>query len=100
MEKGKAATIRIEAVLQIGPPADLVHRLVGHQLFEQCGRLFPGNPLELKKADVEPIGEQPPQILFEAGKRGIALLEVDQFGAAVDQELGPSGSALNWRKRV
>ena len=38
MEKGEAAAVGLEPVLQIGPAADLVHRLVGHQLFEQRRR--------------------------------------------------------------
>src|ERR1700756_2323648 len=89
MEKGKTATIRLEPVLQIGPPPDLVHGLIGHQLFEQCRRRFPGDSLELEKADVEPVGKQPPQVLFEAEEHGVALLEIKQFGATVDQEFYP-----------
>ena len=41
VEKRKAAAVGLEPVLQIGPAADFVHRLVGHQLFEQRRRRIP-----------------------------------------------------------
>src|SRR6516162_11314098 len=94
MEKGKAATIRLEPVLQVGPPADLVHGLIGHQLLKQRRRRFPGDSLELEKADVEPVGEQSLQILLEARESGIVLPEINQLGAAVDEELYPIGERV------
>src|SRR6516164_8052677 len=94
MEKSEAATIRLEPVLQVGPPADLVHGLIGHQLLKQRRRRFPGDSLELEKADVEPVGEQALQILFEAGEHGIVLPQINQFGAAVDEELDPFGEGI------
>src|SRR6516165_1703358 len=94
MEKSEATTVRLEPVLQIGPPADLVNRLIGHQLLEQCGRRFPGDSLELEKADVEPIGEQPLQILFEARQSRIVLPEIHQFGTAIDKKLYPFGERI------
>ena len=72
MKEGEAAAIRLEPVFQIGPAADLVHRLVGHQLFEQRGRRFPGNPAQFEKADIEPVGEQVAQIVGEAAQRRVA----------------------------
>ena len=69
VKKGKAAAVGLEPVLQVGPAADLVHRLVDHQLFEQRRRRFPGDPLQLEKADVEPVGEQPLQIVLEPAQQ-------------------------------
>ena len=100
MKKGKAATIRLESILQIGPPADLMHGLVCHQLFEQRRRQFPGDALELEKADVEPVGEQPLQILFEAGEPGSRCPRSISSARRSTRNFTPSGSALNWRRRV
>ena len=94
MKKGKAAAVGIEPVLQIGPAANLVHRLVDHQLLEQCGRRFPGDALQLEKADVEPVGEQPLQILLEPAQQRVAPPEVDQLGAAIDEEFDPFGKRV------
>ena len=33
------------------------------------------------------LAEQPLQILFEAGEHGIALTQIDQLGATIDEEL-------------
>ena len=71
-----------------------MHGFVCHQLFEQRCRRIPGDSLELEKADVEPVGEQPLQVLFKAGEQGIALLEIDQFGPAVDEKLYPFGERI------
>src|ERR1700752_1140439 len=94
MEESKTPAIRFEAVLQIGPAADLVNGFVGHQLFEQGRGRFPGNSLELEEADVEPVGEQPLQILFETGKLGVALPPIDQFRPSIDEELDPLGKRV------
>ncbi len=94
VEKGKAAAVGFEPVLQIGPAADLVHRLVGHQFFEQRRRRLPADPLQLEKADIEPIGEQPLQILLETAQQRVVAAEVNQLGAPIDQELDPFGERV------
>ena len=94
VKKGKAAAVGFEPIFQIGPAANLVHRLVRDQLFEQGRGRFPADPLQLEKADVEPIGEQTLQIVFEAAQQRIARAEIHQFGAAIDQKLDALGQRI------
>src|SRR5690348_5822189 len=91
VKEGEAAAIRIKPVLQIGPTAYLMHRLVDHELFEQRRGGFTSDALQLEKSDVEPVGEQPLQILFEPAQQWIMPSEVDELGASVDEELHPLG---------
>ena len=89
MEKGKAAAIRFEPVLEVGPPLDFVHGLVGDQLFQERRRRFPTDPLQFEKADIEPVGEQLAEIVGETPHRHVAVGQRDQLVAAIDKELNP-----------
>ena len=53
MEERVAPTVGVEAVLQVGPRADRVHRFVLDQLLEERGRRVPGDAAQLEQADVE-----------------------------------------------
>ena len=56
MKESEAPAIGIEAILEIGPGANLVHRLVAHQLFEQRGRRVPGHaPQTVGAVCCEPV---------------------------------------------
>ena len=94
MEEGKAAAVGLQPVFQIGPAADLVHRLVGHQFFEQRRRRFPGDAAQFEKADIEPVGEQVAQIVGEPAQRQILSGHPDQLGAPVDEKLHPLGQRV------
>ncbi len=72
MEEGKAAAIRLEPILEVGPAANLVHRLIDDQFFEQRRRRLPGDPAQLKKTDIEPMREQRLEVVFKASEDRIA----------------------------
>ena len=87
MEEGEAAAVRIEAVLEVAPRADGVHRLVGHQLLEQRRRGAPVDAHQIEEADVEPGAEQRTQILAQHARRGVGAAQGHQLGPQVDHEL-------------
>ena len=69
MEERVAAAIGVEAVLEVVPRADRVHRFVLDQLLEERGRRRPGEAAELEQADVEQQCELRPQLVADLGER-------------------------------
>ena len=89
VEEGVAAAVVVEAVLEVFPRADLMHRFVLHQPFEQRRGRLPGDALELQKADVEPRVEARFELAVEGLELGVVAQEAQQVGAQVDQKLDP-----------
>src|SRR5665213_2686536 len=94
MEEREAAAIGLQPILEVGPALDLVHRLVGDELFQQRCRRLPADLLQFEKADVKPVGQKLAQILGEAAQRHVAAGKRDQLAAAVDQELDAFGQRV------
>src|SRR3990167_5901892 len=58
VEEAVAAAVAVQAVLQVGPAADVVHGLVLDELFQQRGGRIPRQATQLQKSHVKPGGEQ------------------------------------------
>ena len=100
MEIGKAAAVGLEPVLQILPAADRVHGLVAGELFQERGGRIPGDAAHFEEADVEPAREQVLQVELERGQHRVALAQVHQLGAHVDQELHALGQRVELRQEL
>src|SRR5512146_3548645 len=87
MEVGKAPAIRFEPVLEVGPAADFVNRLVDHKLFEKRRGRIPGDLPDFEKALVEPVREQAAQIMLERVEGLAVMRELHQLGPHSDEKL-------------
>ena len=97
VEKGVAAPVRVEAVLQVLPGADLVHRFVLDQLFQQGRRGLPGEAGNFQEADVEPGGETVLQLPVQGLQFRILVEKAQQGRPAGPPGISPPwGMALNW----
>ncbi len=76
MEECEAAAVGRKTPPQIIPALDLMHRLVGNQLFQHRRRRLPVDPPQLEKAAVEPGGEE----MLEIGIEQLQLRLVVQMG--------------------
>src|SRR5437763_2310240 len=90
MEERVATPVGSEPSVQIVPAADLVHRLVLDQLFEDKRRSSPVNPLQDEEATVKPRCEKVCEIGLDAGPLGLANAILEQTPSHVDQRAGPS----------
>ncbi len=87
VEEGVEAAVGIEAVLEVGPGTDFMHRFVFDQFFEQRSRRMPGNTLQFEETDVEPGAQARLQFAVEHGQFLVLLQIAQQVGAQIDQEL-------------
>ena len=95
VEEGVAAPVRrIDAPPQFVPVADLVHRLVADDFFEQRRRRRPVDPAQHQKAAIEPGSEQMHEIAIDNGERRVLLHELQQVGAHRDQRGGAARRAI------
>ena len=96
MEERIAAAVGVQAVLQVAPGADLVHRLVAHQLFQQRRRAVPVDPLQFQEADVEPGREQPAQIGLQRRQQLVVASNFSRKPRRSTRNFRPSGMVVNW----
>ena len=69
MKEGVAAPVhRIDAAAQIVPVADLMHRFIADDLFQNIRGRRPVDPAQHEKAPVEPGGQQMRDVAVEPGK--------------------------------
>src|SRR5690606_26073370 len=86
VKESVAAAVAIEAVFQVGPAADVVHRFVLDELFQQRRGRIPGQPAQLQKTDIEPGGKKLLQLGIERQQARVAFKLAQQFGAQVQQK--------------
>ena len=80
---------------QLGPAVDGMHRLVGDQLFEQCGGRVPGNAFEIQESDIEPGGQQVAKVIVQQPKVGIlASQDISEVRPHIDQKLYTFGQCV------
>src|SRR6185312_481662 len=98
VEIAEAAPISLEPVLEIGPAADLVHRLIDDELLEERSGRVPRDARQLEEADIEPAREQCLQVELEPGQHRIAPRHRHKLGAHVDQEFDAFGERVELRQ--
>ncbi len=87
-ERVAAPVDGIDAAAQIVPVADLMHRLIADDLFQDVGGRRPVDPAQHEKAPVEPGGQQMRDVAVEPGKALVRRLHVKQIGAQRHQLAG------------
>ncbi len=96
MEEGKATAIgRIEPAAQIIPTLDLVHGLVGDDLFQDRGRRLPVDPAHDQKTAVEPGIEQVLEVAVDLRQRRGQFL----VAPGLAQQVAAHGDDLGGRPR-
>ncbi len=91
MEEGVAAPVRrVDACAQVLPVADLVHRLVLDDLFQDHGRRRPVDPAQHQEAAVEPRREQVHEIGVDGGEIVAMVERVHELLAHGDQRFRPA----------
>ncbi|MDI9330286.1 MAG: hypothetical protein QM527_03010 [Alphaproteobacteria bacterium] len=83
--KTKTTAIGLQAVTQVIPTIDGVHRLVLDDFFQQLGTGIPGDLMQLQKPRVEPRGEQMVQIGIQCAHVGVVAHLGQQLGAQPHQ---------------
>ena len=98
VEKGKAPAVGIQPVFQIIPGADFVHRLVGHQFFQQHGGRIPGDPAQIQKTYIKPGRKQLAQIIAQAPQNWFVANQGQDLSPHIYQELDPLGQGVELRQ--
>ncbi len=92
MEEGEAAAVgRLQPVAQIVPVADLVHRLIADDLFQDIGRGGPVDLAQHQKAPVEPGQEQMDEIGIQRVQHRILSHVLEGFLAHAHEADGAQG---------
>ncbi len=91
VEEREAAPVALEPALEVGESVDLVHRLVGDQLLEDCGRGLPVDAAQLQEAAVEPGPEQMGEVEVHGGELRVLAALLEQCAAQLDQHRRSAG---------
>jgi len=84
----------VDTPAQIVPVADLVHRLIANDLFENVRRRRPVYPAQHQKPPVEPRRQQVHDVAVERGEVLVAVHQAKQIGAQRHQFAGAARRAV------
>ena len=95
MEEAVAATIlRLEAVAQVVPVLNCVHRLIADDLLQDVGRRGPVDRPQHQKPPIEPGREQMAEVGIDAFQLRVLGQEFEQLLAHPHQRRCPAGSQV------
>ena len=92
-ERVAAPIVAIEAVLEVVPTGDLVHRLVLDELLQERPGGIPGDATQLEQPGGEELGQHPLQAAIERFVLGMGPEQGEQLGPQIDGELHPAVEA-------